>query len=325
MKIFLKRVIGLYCCFLLNLNASTFSQKSISYSTGIGTPIITSTADTLNKGQAGISQRTEYYSNAPLSNQVLQLNPLAESQQGILTNYLMFFYGLEHNITIGANLPYIFNSSISAASINPETHSGSVTHLGNSYGLGDTNLFSMWRLFEENQRSFSLSVLSGLNVPTGKTNVRDSNSTLFSASDQPGSGAWTPFAGIIISKQFNRFSISSNLIYTQSTEGSQQTTLGSIFDYNFATVLEFYKNEQTKLQVDGIMEIIGEYAGKDNIAGLVDQNSGGNSIYLSPGLRVNMNTAISCYLGVSIPLIQYYYGTQVKNEYGITGGIDITI
>jgi hypothetical protein len=325
MKIVLKRILCLYCCCLLNLNASSFPQKSISYSTGTGTPISTSTADTLAKGEIGISQRTEYYSNTSLSEQVLLQNPLTQNQQATLTNYLMLFYGLEHNITIGANLPYILNSSMSAASINPESSSQSITHLGSSYGLGDANLFSMWRLFAENKRSVALSILSGINVPTGKTTVRDNNGSLFAASDQPGGGAWTPFAGIIISKQFNKFSISSNLIYTQSTEGSQQTTLGSIFDYNFATVLELYKNQHTKFQISGIMEILGEYAGKDNISGVLDQNSGGNSVYLSPGLRVNMNATVSCYLGVNIPLIQYYYGTQVKNEYGITGGIDITI
>lgn len=64
------------------------------------------------------------------------------------------------------------------------------------------------------------------------------------------------------------------------------------------------------------MEFNGEYVAKDNIAGLTDQNSGGGSIFLLPGLRVNMH-AISCYLGVNIPLRQSYYSTQVKSKYGL--------
>ncbi|MCE0723246.1 hypothetical protein [Legionella resiliens] len=324
MKIILKRIICLYCCFFLNLYAATFPQKSINYSVGLGSPITTSTADTMAKGEIGISLRTEYYPNALLSDQVLLEHPLAENQKSALTNYLSIFYGFGSNLTIGGSLPYVFNASISAANFDEETQVGSVINLGNDYGLGDANFFSLWRLVEENKHPVSLGLLSGINAPTGKTTVRDNNGILFSASDQPGSGAWIPFAGIIISKQFKRFSLSSNLIYTQSTEGAQETTLGSVFDYNFATVLELYQDEQTKLHIDGIMELNGEYIAKDNIAGLTDQNSGGHSIFLLPGLRVNMHV-ISCYLGVNVPLLQSYYGTQVKSKYGLTGGIDISI
>ncbi len=320
----LKRILCLYCCFALNLYATTFHQKSISYSVGIGTPITTATTDTLAKGEIGMSQRAEYYPSRPLSDLVLLQHPLAESQLAAFTNYFLAFYGLDNNITIGASVPYVFNSSISAANFNEDTNLGSITHLGNAYGVGDTNFFSLWRLVDENKHPISLALLSGINAPTGKTTVRDNNDVLFAASDQPGSGAWTPFAGIIISKQFRSFSLSSNLIYTQSTEGTQQTTLGSLFDYNFATVLELYKNDHANLQIDGIMELNGEYAARDNIAGFTDENSGGHSIFLLPGVRVNIH-AFSCYLGVNIPLVQNYYGAQVKSEYGLTGGIDISI
>ncbi|WP_454783246.1 transporter [Legionella sp. WA2022007384] len=319
----LKRVIGLYCC-SLTLYAATFPQKSISYSTGIGSPITTATADTMDKGQVGISYRVEYYPSIPLSNTVLLQHPLAENQKYNLTNYILAFYGLEENITIGASLPYVINSSISAVAINEETNIKSIIQLGNSSGIGDTNVFSLWRLLDEEKHPASLALLSGINTPTGKTTVRDNYGVLFSAADQPGSGAWTPFAGIIISKQFKKLSLSSNLIYTQSTEGTQQTTLGSLWDYNFGTVIELYKSEQKKLHIDGIIEINGEYAAKDNIEGLIDPNSGGNSIFLLPGLRINLGANISCYLGVNIPVIQYFYGTQVKSAYGLTGGIDFS-
>lgn len=325
MKLILKQAMCLYFCSFLNLYAATSHQKSISYSIGLGAPITTSTADTMDKGDIGLSQRIEYYPSTPLSDIVLLQHPLAESQKAALTNYLMIFYGLTDNITIGSSLPYTFNSSISAANFNDETGVGSITNLGNVYGVSDTDFFSMWRLFEETKYPASLALLSGISTPTGKTTVRDSNGALFSASDQPGSGTWTPFAGIIVSKQLGRFSLSSNLIYTQSTEGAQKTTLGSVFDYYFATVLVLYKNERTQFQIDGVIEFNGEYAAKDNIDGLIDLNSGGNSIYLLPGLRINMNTAISSYLGVNVPLVQNYYGTQVKNKYGITGGIDISL
>ncbi|WP_454785965.1 transporter [Legionella sp. WA2024007413] len=316
----LKRIIGLYC-FSFTLHAAT--QTSISYSPGLGSPITTATADTLDKGQIGISQRAEYYPSIPLSSTELLQHPLAESQKSTFTNYLQGFYGLEDNITIGISIPYVVNSSISAVNFDAETNIKNIIQLGSPSGIGDTNIFSLWQFLNGNKAFASLALLYGINAPTGKTTVRDNYGVLFSASDQPGSGAWTPFAGIIISKQFKKFSLSANLLYTQSTEGSQETTQGSIFDYNFAAVIEMYTKK--KLHVDGIIELTGEYAEKDNIAGLSDPNSGGNSIFLLPGLRVNMNTNFSCYFGVNVPLVQNYYGTQVKSAYGLTGGIDFTI
>ncbi|KTD56576.1 hypothetical protein Lsan_2736 [Legionella santicrucis] len=325
MRKWLLIVICFYCCFFFNLYAATFHQKTINYSVGIGQPIVTSTADALEKGKIGISQRVEYYSNIPLSDAVLLQHPLAENLNASLYGYLLISYGLLDNLSIGASLPYVDNISFAAAGFNEITHVESTLNLGSAYGIGDTNIFALSQFLEEDKYVISLSLISGVNAPTGKTTARDNTGTVFSASDQPGSGAWTPFAGILISKQFNNFSLSSNLIYTQGMEGVQHTTLGSVFDYNFATVLELYRNEQLKLDIDGIIELNGEYATKDNIAGTLDPNSGGNFISFLPGIRVNIHTNYSGYLGVNIPIVQNLYGTQVKNQYGITGGIDINI
>jgi hypothetical protein len=237
----------------------------------------------------------------------------------------MFFYGLTDDITIGASLPYVLNASISAPDFDEESMLGRINHLGNSYGISDANLFSMWRLLNEDKYPFSLALLSGINAPTGKTTVRDNQGALFSAADQPGSGAWTPFAGLIVSKEFGKFGLSSNIVYTQGVEGKQNTTLGSIFDYNFATVYKLYDNQVSEINIYGIMELNGEYVAKDNIDGIVDQNSGGTNLFLLPGFRVNWRNFISCYLGVNIPLSQNYNGAQANSAYGITSGIDIDI
>jgi hypothetical protein len=228
MKIFLRRLIGLYCCLSLNSYAATFPQKSISYSVGLGTPITTSTAEPLDKGKVSFGERNEYVSNRPISDNLLLQNPFAESQKSALTNFLMIFYGLTNNLTIGVSQQYAFNTGIAAPRFNEVTNMDFISNLGSANGLGDTNLFSMWLLHKEDKRSISLSILAGLNAPTGKTNVRDNNGALFSATDQPGTGAWTPLTGIIISKNYKKFSLSANLIYTQSTEGTQKTTLGLI-------------------------------------------------------------------------------------------------
>lgn len=314
----------LYCC-ALNLDAAPVHQDSISYSAELGGPISTTTADTLAKGELGFSQRIEYYPFTPLSNLELVQNPLAESQNANVIDYFMMFYGLTDNITIGASLPLVFHSSLSGVRFNENKPVGGVSSLGTIFGVGDTNFFSMWRFLEETQYPISLAFLSGINVPTGKTTAREKNGALFAAANQPGSGAWNPLAGIIVSRKFKKFSLSSNLIYNQGTEGTQNTTLGSTLSYNFATVLELYNKESSNYQIYSILELNGDCTAKDIIAGVLDNNSGGHSVFLLPGLRINIHEALSFYLGVNVPLLQNFFGTQVKSQYGLTGGIDINV
>jgi hypothetical protein len=69
---------------------------------------------------------------------------------------------------------------------------------------------------------------SGLNTSTGKNSTRQD--ILFSPGDQPGSGAWIPFGGLIFSRQWHeKLELSTNLIYTQGTMGSQSENNTRIF------------------------------------------------------------------------------------------------
>ncbi|MBL7481538.1 hypothetical protein IZU94_16370 [Legionella sp. 27fs60] len=314
---------SLYLGYLPSIYANK-SQPTINYSTGLGTPITTATTDTSDKGGWGVSQRAEYFSYKPFSDLELMQNPEAESQNAYFINYLMINYGLTNNITVGAILPYVYSSNLRAASLD---ESSMVSQLGNISGVSDTNLFSVWKLVEEDKSPISMALLTGINAPTGKTSVLDNEGVFFAASDQPGSGAWSPFAGLIFTKKWDRFLLSSNLIYTQYTEGSQNTTLGSIVNYNFAAVIDLYDNpnKNKPFQLDGILEINGEYNYDTIIDGISEPNSSSSSIFLTPGLRANFGSAVSIYFGANLPLMEYYHGISAKTNYSFIGGVDISL
>lgn len=314
-------IIGLACC-IYSTSHAVSTQKSVNYSTGVGSPVTTATADPMGKGEWGASQRTEYYPSKPLSNQTLLVHPNAESQNATLINYLLLSYGIGSNLTIGASLPYVYTSNLRAFTID-DLETPRISNLGNISGVSDLNLFSLWRLFDENKYPVSMALLAGINAPTGKTTEIDNEGALFSASDQPGTGAWVPFAGLIFTKKWDAFSLSTNLIYTQFTEGAQNTTMGSILDFNIAAVFQLYEKNNTNL--DGILELNAEHASKNKTSGLIDSNSGGSTLFFIPGFRLNVNPSVSLYIGGTIPVIEHYYGVQVNDKIGAIAGIDFSM
>ncbi|WP_298627039.1 hypothetical protein [uncultured Legionella sp.] len=317
-------VLGLACCYYVSLNAAP-TQKSINFSIGLGAPITTATTDTMDKGGWGISQRTEYYPNQPLSNLELLQHPDAESQNVTIINFLMFSYGLGENLTLGASLPYIYTAKLRAATFDDAQDLQTVSTLGNISAISDATLFSLWRVFDKGEHPFSIAILSGINAPTGKSSERDNEGELFAASDQAGSGAWAPFGGLIFTKKWDEVLISTNLTYTPGIEGAQQTTVSSLFDVNVGLVFPIYEERHMKLHLDGVLELNGEYATRSTIAGFKDPHSGGTTLFVVPGFRLNIASAVSIYLGGDIPMWEHLNGVQVKNRWGAIGGIDINM
>ncbi|WED43643.1 hypothetical protein [Legionella cardiaca] len=317
----------LYCGSTNILYAATSQHGVINYSMGLGAPIVTSTTDTLDKGSWSGNQRTEYYRFNTLSDATLLEFPLAESQKSLLINYFMLGYGLTNDFTVSVNLPVQRTYNLRAVNEIDDDDSFVVADLGNISGLSDATVFGLWRTAKGDSKRFPLSMalLFGINMPTGKTTAKTKDGELFSASDQPGTGAWVPVGGIIFSKKWHDLTLSSNFIYTQMTKGTQDTILGSYFDYNFALDYPLFEHEgKHNYNFEGILEIAGEYVAKDKIHSIKDPNSGGNSIYLNPGFRANIEDNISCYLSIGIPVSERLNGTQVTSKYAIYTGIDLS-
>ncbi|HHF7348498.1 TPA: transporter [Legionella feeleii] len=321
--------IGLGSFYFNNLYAIPSQAATLNYSSGVGTPVTTTTADSLEKGRWSFSGRSEYYRLNPLSDQALLDDPISESQLALLVNYFMINYGITDNLTMGATLPYTRNYQLRTAFPDEEGFFSQVVNLGDVSGIADANLFAFWHVLDDNKFPLSTALVFGVNAPTGRTNAMTSYGVPFAAADQPGSGSWNPFAGLIISKKLGEFSLSADCIYTHTTQGIQETLLGKIVDYNFAVVypLVTQNNKEKKLNysIDGIVELNGEYLTQDKIAGINDPNTGGNSLFLSPGFRINLGDSVSFYFSAGFPVTETLHGTQVKSKYGIIGGIDLIL
>lgn len=318
--------LGIISCFYIKI-VFAVPHNIVSANEELTAPITTLNTDTLLKNQWSLSQRTEYYRTTPLSDAILSASPNFESQTGLLINYILMGYGVTDHLTMGLSVPIQSEYNFKGSQIDEQTSEPVVTNLGNTSGLSDSIVFALWRMVDKdnNKSKIEVAAIMGANTPTGKTNSKTTNGELFVVADQPGTGAASPFGGVIISKQYGELSLSSNLLYTKTTTGSQNTVLGSYWDYYLAGVYPLIKSIRIKgidYNLEAILEFNGEYMRKDRISGINDENTGGNSMTLVPGMRLNIGKFASTYLGVGIPVLQSLYGTQVKNSYAIISGID---
>jgi hypothetical protein len=72
--------------------------------------------------------------------------------------------------------------------------------------------------------------------------------------------------------------------------------------------------------LDLVLELNGEWHDKQVTAGISDPNSGGNTVYLSPGVRVSVNN-VSGFVSVGIPVANNLNGLQSSPDYRVVTGI----
>jgi hypothetical protein len=132
-------------------------------------------------------------------------------------------------------------------------------------------------------------------------------------------------------------------LYTIATEGAQQTYLGDRFRYNGAVTYRLLGDETEAshamnhshhgqgdhhdhasspedLVIDAVLELNGEWQAKQSIRGETDPNSGGNVVYLSPGVRIASNRW-SGFGTVGIPIINDLNGPQSEPTHRLFGGV----
>jgi hypothetical protein len=224
-------------------------------------------------------------------------------------------------------------------------HNGApVLDRGNSEGVGDLSVLGQYRFYGPTAEP-QLSVLFGVKTPIGATDERDDEGELFETEFQPGSGSWDGLFGLAGTQSRGQWSFDGNILYILATEGAQQTDLGDRLQYNAsvsyrilggshgnedATAHEHHHEKphphghtfdrKRGLAIDIAIEISGEWQAKQNIAGEIDPNSGGNVVFLSPGFRLTSN-AWSGFVSIGLPVINDLNGVQSEPEYQLLSGL----
>lgn len=285
-------------------------------------PVLTTSAATLQKGRLALTLQASYVSMDDFSDN--ELHGFAEQGNDVHTfDYLYSIsavaaYGITDDLTLSLRVPYRSIDNIR------EAHSDEPDEIhqhGDSDGIGDMTLMAHYRFLKIPARQLESTVIFGIKLPTGQTDEEDIHGERFETEHQPGSGSWDPMIGVAVTKRLERISLDADLRYTLATEGSQDTDLGDLMNYDLAVSYHI----PGKIMLDLVLEANGEWKQKEEIDGSKDENSGGHILYLSPGMRVRLNNSVSAFISVGIPVIQDLNGIQSDTNFRTLLGISFVL
>ncbi|MBI3937760.1 MAG: transporter [Betaproteobacteria bacterium] len=192
-------------------------------------------------------------------------------------------------------------------------------------GFGDLMVIGRYTAYESNapRRTFRVAPFLGVKAPTGRDNAQDHLGRV-PAPVQLGTGSWDALGGVVATYQTLDYQIDSQLSYKANSEAN---------GFRFGNVAELDASFQYRLWPQtlgggvpaflyGVLEVNLIHAERNRIGDVADPNSGGTTLFLSPGLQYVTKKWI-LEAGVQIPVVQNLNGTALKNDYILNAGFRI--
>lgn len=333
--------------------AATADHAALNLGGHAGSPINTESALTLPTGRWSLGWRSEYVNQGRLSDSRLEDTEL-HSTDGLWVNALVAAYGVSDDFTIALRLPHVqrFDAREAAHHDEPDgDHHGDEHHddehdheeehhddaplgsgivdLGDPQGLGDATLFGHYRFYRSSDDRTHLAVIAGIKAPTGETGRRGGGERL-ETEFQPGSGSWDSLLGLAATRVQGALSWDASLLYSFVNPGAQSTDLGDVLGYNLAASYRLggarpsnpYDLDRHH-NWDLVMELNGEWRDREQIHGIDRPNTGGNVVYLSPGVRYLNGAGWSLALSLGVPVVQDLNGTQVEPDWRMVSALNV--
>lgn len=317
--------------FAIHSDAAFADHPALGFGIGTASPIVTQTGITLPAGMWAGGVLTQFTSfNSASDAKLLDLkNNAIDDAHGDVHTLKSFLqpsafaaYGVTDNWTLGIRLPYTQRFGVRS----PSEEGDAVNRQGNPGGFGGVSLFSQYRFFRSADNSNHLSLVLGLKTASGATGVKTNQGEIFESHSQPSGGSWNPSAGFSFTRAMGKVSLDSSILYTVTTSGTQKTDLGDTFDYNFAlsyaivgTASNALFSSSNNAPWTAVLELNGVWQDRQKTTGLgTNPNSGGNIVYISPGIRYSGGKSWNTALSIGTPIIKDTNGYQSPPDYRIT-------
>ncbi|MFQ5671663.1 MAG: transporter [Nitrospinales bacterium] len=216
-------------------------------------------------------------------------------------------YGITSRAAVLVKAPYI-NKDLRTA--------GGSTR--SNQGVGDTTLLGKYRFYTLDYKGTTsrFSVIGGLELPTGDNEERDSAGVL-PAPLQLGSGSVDFIAGGLYTFGSLSQEVDINVVYKFNREAND-FDFGDKFNYNFAYQRRFwpwtFPDEGLYTQWNAVLELNGVYTRRNAAGGSTVEASGGNTLFLSPGIQfVDQQTIFG--FSIQVPIVQDLNGNQLESDY----------
>ncbi len=192
-------------------------------------------------------------------------------------------------------------------------------------GIGDARLFGRYTVFRRDRRgsNFRVAPFVGIEAPTGDNNDRDRLGRL-PAPLQLGSGSWDPFGGLIATYQSLEFQIDAQVSYKVNT-GADGFRFGNEFRFDASLQYRLWPPDLgTGVPgfLYGVVETNVRHRARNRIDGVADVNSGGTSVFISPGLQYVTKRWILEFIA-QLPAIQHSNGTAIEDDFTLRAGFRV--
>lgn len=218
-------------------------------------------------------------------------------------------YGVTPKLAIFGVLPYVSNE------LKITTGGQRVTR--RATGFGDLTVFGRYTVHQKDQpgRTFRVAPFFGVKAPSGEDDETDALGRLPS-SVQVGSGSWDPFVGVVVTHQTLRYQVDSQFSHRVNNEANNLDA-GDVMRLDGSFQYRLRPRELTGGVpgfLYGVIEANLIHRDKNRVGGSTDPNSGGTTLFLTPGVQYITKRWI-VEGAVQIPVSQNLNGTALENDF----------
>lgn len=227
-------------------------------------------------------------------------------------------YGAARDLTLGLSLPLVQKE------LEFETSAG--TKKIHSSGFGDLSLVGVYRFYRRDvaRATTQFSLIGGVKAPTGSTSQSDRDGPSLPGNTrrrlprplQPGSGSWDGIVGIAGFQNLDRLSFYASVQGKINSE-DDNFRFGNNLHYDFT--IDYVTLAERNLFF--VLEFNGIRAGRHEENGSKVRNSGGDTLFVSPGIEYLPLPYLILESSVQIPVVQDLNGRQPEKRVSLVFGV----
>jgi hypothetical protein len=288
----------------------------------------TISGETLKPGQFSLDLRFDYTEFEHVSRAEAERRAIESGGFDALRRSFVYTgtlsYGILDDLQVSATIGYYHGEGFIDAEPSEDEPGEAESGIADPEALTDLFLNVKYRLLRG--RPGNLAIVGGVKFPTGRDDVRLNNGESLEPSSQPGTGAYDCQFGLAYSRFLtSHLTMDASGLYTLRTR-HDGFKVGDRFDAGLALAYRLTESIRSFPQWSVFGEANYIWLGKDDAGGEegINNNSGGNTLYLTPGMRVRFNESASLTVAPSFPVWQDLNGDQIESQFKLAVTLSFT-
>lgn len=277
----------------------------------------TISGETLKPGQFSLDLRFDYTEFEHVSRAEAERRALESGGFDALRRSFVYTgtlsYGIIEDLQISATIGYYHGEGFIDAERSEDDPGEAESGIADPEGLTDLFLNVKYRVLHG--KPGNLAIIGGVKFPTGRDDVRLNNAESLEPSSQPGTGSYDYQFGLGYSRFLtSHLTMDASGLYTLRTR-HDGFKVGDRFDAGLAFAYRLTESIRSFPQWSLFGEANYVWLGKDDAEEGINNNSGGNTLYLTPGVRLRFSEAASLTVAPSFPVWQDLNGDQIESQF----------